>query len=136
MTIRLANRMLLALRVKKLLGDGNHYERFFLLLAVIFGHSNILKYCNRPFSSLSKMDEIMLERWNRTVKPNDFVYHCIIQYSGIGGWIDYSTRPLDSKRNLPKASSELEWLKKMDNPHLKRKWRLAVYQLVEAEKDI
>lgn len=39
-----------------------------------FDHNNIIKYCNRPFSSLSDMNETMIERWNFKVKENDIVY--------------------------------------------------------------
>lgn len=40
-----------------------------------FGHANIIKYCNRPFSSLEEMNSVMLERWNKTIKQNDTVYY-------------------------------------------------------------
>lgn len=40
-----------------------------------FGHANILKYCNRPFSSIGEMDEHFIEQWNLRVRPNDVVYH-------------------------------------------------------------
>jgi len=40
-----------------------------------FGHDNIRKYCQRPFSSLDEMDYTLMENWNRVVKSGDTVYH-------------------------------------------------------------
>ena len=40
-----------------------------------FGHGNIIKYCERPFSSVTEMDAEMIRRWNHAVKENDIVYH-------------------------------------------------------------
>lgn len=40
-----------------------------------FGHENIIKYCNRPFSHAREMNEILIHRWNEVVKPKDHVYH-------------------------------------------------------------
>lgn len=40
-----------------------------------FGHGNIINYCNRPFSSVSEMDEELIRRWNEKVGKNDEVYH-------------------------------------------------------------
>jgi calcineurin-like phosphoesterase family protein len=40
-----------------------------------FSHANIIKYCNRPFASPEEMDEALVERWNKIVKPSDHVLH-------------------------------------------------------------
>jgi calcineurin-like phosphoesterase family protein len=40
-----------------------------------FGHENIIKYCQRPFSSVEEMDAELIRRWNERVSPKDIVYH-------------------------------------------------------------
>jgi calcineurin-like phosphoesterase family protein len=39
-----------------------------------FGHANVIKYCDRPFSSADEMDEALIERWNSVVRDADFVW--------------------------------------------------------------
>lgn len=38
-------------------------------------HSNIIKFCTRPFASVEEMNEAMIERWNSKVTKKDTVYH-------------------------------------------------------------
>ena len=40
-----------------------------------FGHQNILKYTDRPFSSVEEMDEALIENWNNRVGDDDEIYH-------------------------------------------------------------
>lgn len=39
-----------------------------------FGHKNIIKYCNRPFSSVEEMNKVMVDRWNEVVGKDDTIY--------------------------------------------------------------
>ena len=40
-----------------------------------FNHSNIIKYCNRPFHDIYEMNQAIIDRWNSIVNDNDIVYH-------------------------------------------------------------
>jgi calcineurin-like phosphoesterase family protein len=37
-------------------------------------HKNIIKHCNRPFSSIEEMNETIIDNYNAVVKPNDIFY--------------------------------------------------------------
>lgn len=39
-----------------------------------FGHTNIIKHCQRPFDTVEAMDEVMINNWNQAVKNDDTVY--------------------------------------------------------------
>ena len=40
-----------------------------------YGHHNILKFCNRPWSTTEEMDEALIANWNSVVKEEDIVFH-------------------------------------------------------------
>lgn len=40
-----------------------------------FGHSNIIRFCKRPFRNVDEMNAAMIKNWNDRVQPNDLVYH-------------------------------------------------------------
>lgn len=39
-----------------------------------FGHSNVIKYCNRPWNTADEMDEGLIENFNKVVGVNDTTY--------------------------------------------------------------
>lgn len=39
-----------------------------------FGHKNIMKHSARPFDSVEKMNKVIIQNWNKKVKPTDDVY--------------------------------------------------------------
>ncbi len=39
------------------------------------GHSNIMKYCKRPFISTNEMNDIIIANYNNVVGDNDIVYN-------------------------------------------------------------
>lgn len=38
-------------------------------------HDNIIEYCDRPFTSVEEMNEILVERWNAVIDPDDEVLY-------------------------------------------------------------
>lgn len=40
-----------------------------------YWHNNVIRYCNRPFTSVEEMNELMVLAWNMNVKPDDIVYN-------------------------------------------------------------
>lgn len=40
-----------------------------------FYHTNVLQYCNRPFSTIEEMNEELIKNWNSVVGKDDEVYH-------------------------------------------------------------
>ena len=50
-------------------------ENIFFTSDTHFGHTNIIKYCKRPFNSLEEHDETLIKNWNNKVGENDIIFH-------------------------------------------------------------
>ena len=48
--------------------------RTFLVAYLHLGHANIIKYCNRPFSSVEEMNDALIRNWNNTIGKEDRVF--------------------------------------------------------------
>lgn len=73
------------------------------------GHENIIKYCNRPFSTVEEMDAELIHRHNEVVRPDDTVY--IIGDFTLGGH-DIAVRYLERLNGriiLQQGSHDSRW---------------------------
>ena len=50
-------------------------EKTFFTSDTHFGHTNIIKYCARPFANTEEMDKVLIENWNNKVPKDSLVYH-------------------------------------------------------------
>jgi len=49
-------------------------QEIFFTADLHLGHTNIIKYQNRPFSTSKEMDEVILDRFKSLLKPGDLLY--------------------------------------------------------------
>ncbi len=55
--------------------DCRPMARVFFTGDTHFNHTNIIKYCSRPFGSVEDMNREMILRWNAVVAPEDTICH-------------------------------------------------------------
>jgi len=49
-------------------------KKTFFIGCTHFNHTNIIKYCNRPFSSVEEMNQTLIYNWNIKVREDDDIY--------------------------------------------------------------
>lgn len=54
-----------------------------------FGHKNIIKFCDRPFSDVEEMNEALIENWNSVVGEDDEVFH--LGDVALGPWVEWDS---------------------------------------------
>jgi len=54
--------------------DNQNLSRVHLIGDTHFGHRNIIKYCDRPFKNVRKMNKTLLKNWNKTIRKDDIVF--------------------------------------------------------------
>lgn len=66
-----------------------------------FFHTNIIRFCDRPFQSAEEMNETLIDNWNRVVKPADHVWHLgDVCMNGSSGEHNALLRRLNGKKRL------------------------------------
>lgn len=50
-------------------------EKLFFTADSHFNHTNIIKFCNRPFKSVEQMNETLIANWNSVISEDDIVFH-------------------------------------------------------------
>lgn len=50
-------------------------KKIFFTSDTHFHHTNIIRYCKRPFSSIEEMDKALINNWNKVVPPDGIVFH-------------------------------------------------------------
>ena len=76
-----------------------------------FDHANIIRFCDRPFTTVEEMNEALIANWNRKVHANDTVF--------IMGDMFFRTtdpepilRRLKGKKHLIVGNHDSQWMKK------------------------
>lgn len=49
-------------------------DKVFFTSDLHFGHTNIIKYCGRPFKTVDEMNATIVENWNKTVPEDGIVF--------------------------------------------------------------
>lgn len=80
-----------------------------------FGHTNVLKYCNRPWKTVEEMNEGLIQNWNKTVRKDDVVYmlgdFCLTsRIELVDGWLGR----LNGRLRILAGNHDRAWLKKVD----------------------
>lgn len=78
-----------------------------------FGHGNVFRLCDRPFSSVEEMDETMIQNWNGRVRGNDTVYILGDMFFRSANAQDILKR-LKGKKRLIVGNHDGSWMTKFD----------------------
>lgn len=86
-------------------------------------HLNVIKYCNRPFSSVEEMNEMLIKNWNDIVTPDDTVY-CLGDFSMAFRPVEAFSHRLSGTKYLVPGNHDFchSYHKKSRNPDNRKVW--------------
>lgn len=88
-----------------------------------FYHTNVIKYCGRPYDSVEQMNEALVNNWNSIVRPEDDVY-CLGDFSMAFRSVELFSSRLMGKKYLVPGNHDFchSYHKKSRNPENRTKW--------------
>lgn len=72
-----------------------------------FGHTNIIRFCDRPFNDTHHMNTTMMQNWNSIVRPDDRIIHLGDFAMGMRN-PDTMTRQLNGRKLLVRGNHDKE----------------------------
>jgi len=100
-----------------------------------FGHHNIIKYCRRPFSNVTEMDEALIANWNDMIEANDDVYHLgDVAFGGAKQTIKYLER-LNGRIHLIEGNHDRRYRKELEKAGCLR-WVKPLHEITHNEQKI
>lgn len=86
-------------------------------------HSNVIRYCNRPYNSVEEMNEALVRNWNEVVTSEDTVY-CLGDFSLAHRPVEVFTPRLNGTKLLVPGNHDHchSHHKKSRKPENREKW--------------
>lgn len=86
-------------------------------------HTNVIRYCSRPFSSIEEMNEMLVKNWNDTVGPEDSVY-CLGDFAMAFRPVETFSSRLNGKKYLVPGNHDFchSYHKKSRNVEARKNW--------------
>jgi len=100
------------------------------------GHTNIIKYCNRPFNSFEHMNRVLINNWNSVVTEKDTVR--LLGDVTLGGWqrFVYYMNQLNGNIRIIPGNQDKRWLKRWHSNPVNPFNRVGVLDSIVTTKDV
>jgi len=100
--------------MKQFIFTEKEAERFFFTSDTHFGHTNIIKYCKRPFKNVEEHDEELIKRWNEKVPEDGIVFHLGDLAFGSLEFVNNILRELNGEIHLVIGNHDWRFVNKID----------------------
>ena len=78
------------------------------------GHANIIRHCQRPFSSVEEMNQVLLQNWNTTVHRDDTIYILGDLFFRNSVPAEEYLQQMKGKKRLIVGNHDSSWMKKVE----------------------